>query len=136
MAHEMENAKDRLKLLSNLMFWKSNRKVRFKPGERVRISSYEKIMETLDERNCCEGLIFMDSMAKFCGGDYEVLREVKWLYDENSTKMLMGRDIVVLKDLVCDGKGILGEKDCDRSCLYFWKTKWLEKKDRVSLSNG
>jgi hypothetical protein len=116
-----------LKLLSNLIFWKSKGKVKFNRGERVRISSYEKIKETLDERNCYEGLIFMGSMAKFCGGDYEVLREVKWLYDEYSKKMLRCKDIVVLKDLVCGGKGILDGKDCDRSCPYFWKTTWLEK---------
>jgi hypothetical protein len=116
-----------LKLLSNLIFWKSKGKVKFNRGERVRISSYEKIKETLDERNCYEGLIFMESMAKFCGGDYEVLREVKWLYDEYSKKMLRCKDIVVLKDLVCGGKGILDGKDCDRSCPYFWKTTWLEK---------
>jgi hypothetical protein len=116
-----------LKVLSNLVFWENNRKAKFKPGERVRISSYEKIKETLDERNCYEGLIFMESMAKFCGRDYEVLREVKWLYDEYSMKMLRCKDMVVLRDLVCDGKGILDGKDCDRSCLYFWKKTWLEK---------
>ena len=116
-----------LKLLSNLIFWKNKGRAKFKRGERVRISSYEKIKETLDERNCNEGLIFMESMAKFCGGDYEVLREVKWLYDEYSMKMLRCKDIVVLKDLICDGKGILGGKDCDRSCPYFWKKTWLEK---------
>jgi len=116
-----------LKLLSKLIFWKGKEGVKFRRGERVRISSYEKIKETLDERGRDENLIFMESMVKFCGGDYEVLREVKWLYDEYSKKMLRCKDIVVLKDLVCDGKGILGGKDCDRSCLYFWKTKWLEK---------
>lgn len=116
-----------MKSLSNLIFWKNNGKPKFRRGERVRISSYEKIKETLDERNCYESLIFMESMAKFCGGVYEVLREVKWLYDEYSKKMLRCKDIVVLKDLVCDGKGILDGKDCDRSCLYFWKTTWLGK---------
>lgn len=110
------------------MFWKKKGKAKFRPGEWVRISSYEKIKETLDERNRCEGLIFMESMAQFCGGDYEVLREVKWVYDENSMKMLRCRNIVALKDLVCDGKGILDGKDCDRSCLYLWKTAWLGKK--------
>jgi hypothetical protein len=119
--------RDILKLLSNLIFWKSSRKVRFKKGERVQISSYEKIKETLDEKNCYEGLIFMDSMAKFCDGDYEVLRKVKWCYDEHSKKMLRCKNIVVLKDLVCDGKGILDGKDCDRSCLFFWKEAWLKK---------
>lgn len=114
------------KLLKNLIFRKNMGKIKFKRGERVRILPYEKIKETLDEKNCYEGLIFMESMAKFCGGDYEVLREVKWLYDEYSKKMLRGKDVVVLKDLVCEGKGMLGEKDCDRSCLYFWKTAWLK----------
>ena len=101
--------------------------MKFKRGERVRISSYEKIINTLDERNCYENLLFMDNMAKFCGGAYEVLREVKWLYDEYSKKMLRANGIVVLKDLICDGKGMLDGKDCDRSCLFFWKTAWLEK---------
>jgi hypothetical protein len=69
----------------------------------------------------------MESMAKFCGRDYEVLKEVKWLYDEYSMKLLRCKDIVVLKDLICDGKEILGGRDCDRSCPYFWKKAWLEK---------
>jgi hypothetical protein len=126
-----------LKVLSNLVFWKNKGKIKFKRGERVRISSYEKIKETLDEKNCCEGLIFMESMAKFCGGEYEVLKEVKWLLEEYSMKMLRGKDIVVLKDLVCDGKGILGGRDCDRTCPYLWKTAWLEEAlDNVSMFNN
>jgi hypothetical protein len=116
-----------LKGLSNLVFGKNMGKAAFKRGERVRILPYEEIKETLDGRNCYEGLIFMESMAKFCGRDYEVLREVKWLYDEYSMKMRSCKDIVVLKDLVCDGKGILGGKDCDRSCPYLWEKTWLEK---------
>jgi hypothetical protein len=116
-----------LKVLNNLIFWKNKGKATFKRGERVRILAYEEIKETLDERNCYEGLIFMESMAKFCGRDYEVLREVNWLYDEYTMKMRRCKDIVVLKDLVCDGKGILGGKDCDRSCPYFWEKAWLEK---------
>ena len=116
-----------LKLLNNFIFRKDSSKVRFKPGKKVRISTYEKIKETLDERNRYEGLIFMEDMAKFCGGDYEVLREVKWLYDEGNKKMLKCKDIVVLKGLICDGKGVLDGEDCDRSCLYFWKTAWLSR---------
>ena len=112
--------------LSSLLFWK-NKGTTFKRGERVRISSYEKIKETLDEKSSYEGLLFTESMAEFCGKDYEVLKEVKWLYDEYSMKMLRGKDIVVLKDLICDGKGILGGRDCDRSCPYLWKKRWLEK---------
>jgi len=116
-----------LTLLGDLTFRRKNGRAQFKSGERVQILSYEKIKQTLDERNCCEGLVFMKSMAEFCGRDYEVLREVKWLYDERSMKMIRCKDVFVLKDLVCDGKGILDGKDCDRSCLYFWKNTWLER---------
>ena len=116
-----------LKTLNGFLFWKNKGKTTFRPGDRVRILPYEKIKETLDENNCCEGLFFMNSMAKFCGGDYKVLREVKWLYEEHSMKMLRCKDIVVLKDIVCDGKRILGGRDCDRSCAHFWKKTWLEK---------
>ena len=101
--------------------------MKFKRRDRVRISSYEKIKGTLDERNCYGNVLFMDSMAKFCGGSYEVLREVKWLYDEYTKKMLRAKGIVVLKEVICDGKEMLDGKDCDRSCLYLWKTEWLEK---------
>jgi len=120
--------------LSKLIFWKKKGIAKFRPGERVRILSYEKIKETLDDRNCYGGLIFMESMANFCGRIYEVLREVKWLYDERSMKMIRCKDVVVLKDLVCDGKGILDGKDCDRSCLYFWKKTWLEKAQYFPIS--
>jgi hypothetical protein len=116
-----------LKILSKLIFWKDNGRLKMKPGEQVQILPYERIAETLDERKRYENLLFMEGMAKFCGGDYEVLREVKWLYDEDSEKMLRCKDIVVLKGLVCDGKGVLEGRDCDRSCLYFWKTAWLKR---------
>ena len=120
-------ARDFLRLLRDLVFRRHGGEVKFKRGERVRISSYETIKKTLDVNNCYEHLLFMERMAKFCGGDHEVLRQVKWVYDECSKKMLRCKDIVVLKGLVCDGKGVLNGKDCDRSCLYFWKTAWLEK---------
>jgi len=101
--------------------------VKFRRGEQVRIMSYEKIRETLDEGNCHENLLFMENMAKFCGGKYEILKEVKWLYDEYHKTMRRAKNIVVLKDLVCDGRGVLDGKDCDRCCLLLWKTAWLEK---------
>jgi hypothetical protein len=116
-----------LKLFSKLTLGKDKERMKFRPGDRVRILPYERIAETLDERKCYDSLLFMEGMAEFCGGDYEVLREVKWLYDEESEKMLRCKDIVVLKGLVCEGKGVLDGKNCDRSCLYFWKTAWLKK---------
>ncbi len=116
-----------LELFSGVIFWRGRGKGRMRRGERVRILPYEKIRERLDGRGGCEGLMFMDSMVGFCGGEYEVLKEVKWVYDESSMKMLKCEDIVVLKGLICDGKGMLDGRDCDRSCPYFWKKAWLER---------
>ena len=116
-----------MRLLSKLTLWKDKGRLKFRRGERVRVLPYERIIETLDESKCYDNLLFMEGMGKFCGGDYEVLREVKWLYDEDSEKMLRCKDVVVLKGLVCDGKGVLDGKECDRSCLYFWKTAWLKR---------
>jgi hypothetical protein len=102
-------------------------KKKFRPGEQVRIASLGKIKKTLDRKDQLEGLLFMESMAEFCGGEYEVLREVKWFFDEANKKMRKCKGILVLKDLVCRGKGILDGEDCSRCCPYLWNTIWLEK---------
>jgi hypothetical protein len=101
---------------------------KLKAGNLVRIASYEKIKETLDTNNCCDGLLFMENMSQFCSKEYQILETVKWVCDEYSKKMLRCRDVFVLKDVICDGKGMLEDKDCDRSCHYFWKGAWLEEK--------
>jgi hypothetical protein len=100
---------------------------KYKIGERVRIAQYEKIKQTLDTSNCLEGLLFMDGMREICGQEFEISQNVKWVYDECSRKMLKCKGIIALKNVTCDGKEMLGDRDCDRCCTYFWKQDWLEK---------
>ncbi len=97
-----------------------------RPGDTVTILPYDEILRTLDTDNCCDGLLFMENMRRYCGRDYKVLKKVKWVYDEKYRKMLSCRDVVVLSGPVCDGKGMLSGKDCDRCCTLLWKTSWLK----------
>ena len=99
----------------------------FTSGESVRIAQYDKIKETLDTDNCLEGLLFMENMARFCGNEFEILQKVNWIYDESTQRMLKCKDIYVLRGVLCDGKGMLGEANCDRCCTLMWKGAWLEK---------
>jgi hypothetical protein len=99
-----------------------------KAGDVVSILPYDQILQTLDENNCCDGLVFMDNMKQFCNKDYTVLKRVKWIYDEKYKKMQSCKNIVVLDCSVCDGIGMLDGKDCDRCCTLLWKTSWLETK--------
>jgi hypothetical protein len=106
-----------------------------KTGDWIRIRPYEKIRSMLDKNNSHDGLLFMGKMAQYCGTKGQVLRRVNWVYDECSRKMLKCKGIVVLKNLVCDGKRMLGDRECGRCCSYFWKEEWLEKTAEEGLRN-
>lgn len=97
-----------------------------KAGDVVSVIPYDEILQTLDENNCCDGLIFMQNMKQFCNKDYAVLKQVKWIYDEKCNKMQYCKDIVALDGPVCEGTGMLDGKNCDRCCTLLWKTSWLK----------
>ena len=105
---------------------KTDGRKHFKAGDVVSVLPYDEILQTLDEQNCCDGLIFMENMKQFCNREYPVLKHVKWIYDEKYKKMQSCKDIVILDGPVCDGKGMLEGKDCDRCCTLLWKTAWLK----------
>jgi len=121
-----------ISLINPLYIFSSSRKKgihkRFKAGDAVSILPYEQIQHTLDDDNCCDGLIFMNNMKRFCNRDYTVLKQVKWIYEEKYEKMQSCKDVVVLDGPVCDGKGMLDGQDCDRCCTLLWKTSWLKKR--------
>ena len=97
-----------------------------KAGDVVSILPYHEILQTLDDHNSRDGLMFMENMKQFCDKEYTVLKRVKWIYDEKYEKMQACKDIVVLNGPLCNGKGMLEGKDCDRCCTLLWKTDWLK----------
>ena len=127
-----------MKFLTGLLscihtLFRGDGKPHVKTGDVVSVLSHDEILQTLDENNCCEGLVFMQNMKQFCGRDYQVLKQVKWIYDEKCKKMQYCKDVVALDGPVCEGKGMLRGRDCDRCCTLLWKTAWLKTKGDKSL---
>lgn len=99
------------------------------PGEKVKIRSIEEIRKTLDENGKYNGLAFTPAQKKYCGGTYIVLKRLERAFNEGTWKMFKMKDTVLLKDVVCDGRGGIGYEwdGCDRHCLLWWKEIWLER---------
>lgn len=101
------------------------------PGEKVRVKSLDQIRKTLDDNGKFQGLAFTPAQKKYCGGAYIVLKRLERAFNEGTWKMFRMKDTVLLKDVVCDGKGGPGYEwnGCDRHCLLWWKEIWLERID-------
>lgn len=97
------------------------------PGDWVMILPYEDIRKTLDDRNRCNGLEFMEGMRKFCGQKTRVLKPAKTIFDSRITRMIRVRESYLLEGAYCDGRGTFNYEGCDRACFFFWKKDWLRK---------
>jgi len=104
-------------------------RLRLMPGEWVRVRPLDEIRATLDDEGRCDGLVFMPSMARFCGMELRVKKRVEAIFDEAGGVLRQCRDTVLLETVICDGMDVretLGCR-CDRSCFYFWHEGWLER---------
>ena len=97
-----------------------------KPGDMVRIKSKEEILPILDGWRRYKGCMFMDEMWPYCGQVHKVSKKVNFLLDERDMKIKKCKDTVILDGLICQGSWPF--KECDRSCFFFWKEAWLEKR--------
>jgi hypothetical protein len=104
-----------------------------KPGELVRVKSYEQILETVDARAVNRGLSFDAELVPYCGKIFRVRNRVEHFIDEKTGKMLkMKTPAVILDGVYCQslysGRRIL----CPRAVFLWWREIWLE---RVSASS-
>ncbi len=97
------------------------------PGDTIRVRSIEKILATLDERGTLDGVPFMPEMLTFCGRVGIVSHRAHKFCIENGAMGTFG-DVVFLEGTRCSGSSHQG---CQRECLLFWKTAWLETLDGV-----
>jgi hypothetical protein len=100
---------------------------RLKIGDRVKVLSCSQIRSTLNDKGYFKGLSFQDPMEKYCNGTYEVLKLPQYVLDKGGRKINRCKDVVILRGLYCDGKGMLLEEGCDMCCVHYWKTDWLKK---------
>ena len=99
-----------------------------KPGELVRVKSYEQILETLDPSAFNRGLSFDAELVPYCGKVFRVRTRIERFIDEKTGKMLkMKTPAVILHGAYCQslysGKRIL----CSRAGFSWWREIWLER---------
>lgn len=96
-----------------------------RPGELVEIRSVDEILRTLDGNGTLEGVPFMPEMVPYCGERARVFRRIDKLNDwVHGTGLRRMRDLVLLKDLRCDGSAHGG---CQANCHLRWREAWLRR---------
>ena len=99
------------------------KKSHFQIGEVVEVKNESEILKTLDDKYMLESLPFLPEMIKYCGKRYKVLKKVKKILVEGNG-MRSFKNVVILEGVTCNGKF---HDNCARTCLLFWKEKWLKK---------
>jgi len=100
-----------------------------RPGEKVRVRELSEIKKTLDSHHKYQGLEYTPAMDGFCGGTFTVFNRIENAFDERRWKMSRVKNVVLLKDVFCDGESGMGLDwdGCDRRCFLWWKEAWLER---------
>jgi len=99
-----------------------------KPGELVRVKSYEDILATLGRDHKNRGLWFDPEMVRYCGGTYRVVKRVRQILDEKTGKMLrFSNPCIVLQDVFCRAETTKYRLFCPRNILIYWREIWLER---------
>jgi hypothetical protein len=98
-------------------------------GDWVQVKSAREIAQTLDANGMLNGLPFMPEMLEFCGQRLQVARKAEKTcieYPGGGYKLreFLNNDTVLLEGIRCSGQHHDG---CQRACMIFWKTGWLNK---------
>jgi hypothetical protein len=99
-----------------------------RPGDLVRVKSYEEILSTLDGRLSNRGLSFDAELVPFCGKVFRVGTCVERFVDEKTGQLRqMKTPAVILEGVSCkslySGRRIF----CTRSIHLWWREIWLEE---------
>jgi hypothetical protein len=108
-----------------------------KPGELVRVKSYEQILETLDSRALNRGLSFDAELVPYCGKVFRVRTRVERFIDEKTGKMRkMKTPAVILDGAYCQSVYSGARMFCPRGVFLWWREIWLERvsESRVAQS--
>jgi hypothetical protein len=110
-----------------------------KPGELVKIKSYDEILATLDEGLLNRGMCFDAEMVPFCGGTYKVLDRINTIINEKTGKMQhLKNECIMLENVVCKACYAKYRAFCPRSIFPYWREIWLErvKPGQASATNS
>jgi hypothetical protein len=112
-------------------------KLDLRPGDLVKVRSYEEILATLNEDSHNRGMYFDPEMVPYCGGTYRVLHRVEKIINEKNGKMLyMKNDCLMLDGVVCLARYAKYRRFCSRSIYPYWREIWLERVERHTSDTG
>ena len=106
-------------------------------GERVRVKSYDAILESLSVHNRNRGLYFDAEAVPYCGEEFTVRTVADKTMDEKTGKLVvMKTNSVILDGAYC--KGLYSDRRmlCPRAVYPFWREGWLERVDGDSAAHG
>jgi hypothetical protein len=99
-----------------------------RPGDLVRVKSYQEILATLDAGLSNRGLSFDAELVPFCGKVFRVSTCVERFVDEKTGKMRrMNTPAVILEGVTCKALYSGQRIFCPRSIHLWWREIWLER---------
>jgi len=99
-----------------------------RPGELVRIRTYQEILATLDENGLNRGMWFDAEMVPYSGKTYRVLDRVNTIINEKTGKMQhLKNACIMLEGVVCLACYSKYRRFCPRSIYPYWREVWLER---------
>ncbi|VIO72031.1 hypothetical protein [Bradyrhizobium ivorense] len=99
-----------------------------RPGDLVRVKSYEEILATLDVGLSNRGLSFDAELVPFCGKTFHVSTRVERFVNEKTGKMQrMNTPAVILEGVTCKALYCGQRMFCPRSINLWWREIWLER---------
>jgi hypothetical protein len=99
-----------------------------RPGDLVRVKSYEDILATLDTRLSNRGLSFDAELVPYCGKIFRVSTCVERFIDEKSGRMRrLKTPAVILDGVTCKALFSGQRMFCPRSIHLWWREIWLER---------
>lgn len=99
-----------------------------RPGELVRIKSYEEILKTVNTTNKNRGLYFDAEAVPYCGGTYRVLSRVSKILDEKTGKLInLKNESIILEGVYCQARYSECRMFCPRAIYSYWREAWLER---------
>src|SRR4030095_4796049 len=98
-----------------------------RPGEMVRVKSYNDILQTLDTNNKNRGLYFDAEAVPYCGKSFRVLQRVNRIIDEKTGKLLkLKNESIILDGVTCQARYSDRRMFCPRAIYSYWREIWTE----------
>jgi len=115
-----------------------HQELHLKPGEWIRVKSFDEIVATLDVKNKNRGLGFDTSeMRLHCKKEFRVKARVSRIIKEQTGEMMEFQNpCITLEGVYCTGETTNVRLFCPRAITPYWREIWLERLGGDESGNG